>query len=468
MNLSLCLIAKDENSYLKEWLDFHILLGVEHFWIYDNDSASPISDAIQNYIQDGWVTVNQIHGKGMQLFAYDHCIQTYGNFSKWIGFIDTDEFIVLKNGNNLQEFLKTYDQYAGLAISSLFFGAGGNESRPECGQIAGYQIRSHEDLSTNWLIKSIVQPEKVIFPISPHSFMFSEGNFCVNELEYRVDTQSFPCSVTKIQLNHYYTRSAQEWKEKINRGRGDMGDPYSDQRWKNANDHSKVDDKTALKLAIRLASLPPALARNLSALSDTRSSILLGALSKSASAIKAPTCLAQSVEVVEKRQALSDYVQDLLNGMEYLKNGRFSEARVLYSQMLRQYPFDLIQYTYLATACINMRDFPATWEALAQAWRISPKNWTILLCMVDYFYAIGNFEQVEKCSLLLQDFGNLELTGVAVLALSQWKMGKQKEARETARLLIPQLSPELIASHIWFQELVNIIMPKGTGSDAKE
>ena len=30
----------------------------------------------------------------MQLFAYDHCLQTYGQESKWIGFIDTDEFIV--------------------------------------------------------------------------------------------------------------------------------------------------------------------------------------------------------------------------------------------------------------------------------------------------------------------------------------------------------------------------------------
>ena len=75
MYLSLCLIAKDENTYLKEWLDYHILLGVEHFWIYDNDSTIPLAKSIQAYIEKGWVTVNTIHGKGMQLYAYDHCLQ---------------------------------------------------------------------------------------------------------------------------------------------------------------------------------------------------------------------------------------------------------------------------------------------------------------------------------------------------------------------------------------------------------
>jgi len=30
--LSLCLICKDENDYLAEWLDHHILAGVDRFY----------------------------------------------------------------------------------------------------------------------------------------------------------------------------------------------------------------------------------------------------------------------------------------------------------------------------------------------------------------------------------------------------------------------------------------------------
>ncbi|HEX7557174.1 MAG TPA: glycosyltransferase family 92 protein [Leptolinea sp.] len=460
MYLSLCLIAKDENSYLKEWLDFHILLGVEHFWIYDNDSEIPLEQTIQPYIQKGWVTINHIQGKGMQLYAYDHCIQTYGTLTRWIGFIDTDEFIIPRTGENLPNFLANYEKFGGLALSSLFFGAGGNQIRPMCGQIAGYQIRVPEDLSTNRLIKSIIQPDKVLFPISPHSFMYSEGNYCVNEVGNRVDTQFFPCSVTKIQLNHYYTRSAQEWKEKISRGRGDMGDPYSDKRWENANIHSKVIDDSAIKLTLKFLSLPRAIERNLTALTDSHSSKFLDELSTAAETKNPAMCTAKSYGSIEKRDELSKLIQDFLDGMDFIETRQFQEARNLYSKMLQQFPFDLTQYTNLATACIQLRDFPTAWEALSQAWQMSPKNWTVLLCMVDYFYAIGNFEQVEKCSFLLQGFGNLEPIGVAVLALAQWKMGKHSEAFNSARLLLPQLTPELAASHVWFQEMLEIMKPQ--------
>jgi hypothetical protein len=461
MYLSLCLIAKDENTYLKEWLDFHILLGVEHFWIYDNDSVNPLAESISSYIQNGWVTVNTIHGKGMQLYAYDHCVQTYGRFSRWIGFIDTDEFIVPKDVHNLPRLLADFEDYGGLALSSLFFGSGGNLKRPQCGQVPGYLYRTPEELSKNRMVKSIIQPERVLFPISPHSFMFREGYFCVNEQKNRVDTQFFPCSVKKVQLNHYYTRSAEEWKEKINRGRGDMGDPYSDQRWTNIVDNSKVLDDTALRMIIDHLGLPPAKAKNLAFFCDANSSRFLELLSVAASREKSFFCNAPGSLTIEDRPEMVNLIKDLLDGMDYMGSNRFLEARQLYARLLSNYPFDLTQYGNLASACIQLRDFPAAWELLAQAWRMSPKNWTILACMVDYFYAIGNYEQAEKCSFLLQEYGNLEPVGVAALALSQWKMGKKAVAMETARLLLPQLTPELAASHVFFQELHDIMKSQG-------
>lgn len=37
--LAVCAIFKDEAAYLREWLDFHLLMGVEHFYLYDNGSS---------------------------------------------------------------------------------------------------------------------------------------------------------------------------------------------------------------------------------------------------------------------------------------------------------------------------------------------------------------------------------------------------------------------------------------------
>ena len=44
--LSLCLICKDENDYLAEWLDYHILMGVERFYIYDNESQVSLRETL--------------------------------------------------------------------------------------------------------------------------------------------------------------------------------------------------------------------------------------------------------------------------------------------------------------------------------------------------------------------------------------------------------------------------------------
>ncbi len=36
--LSVVCIAKDEARYIKEWVDFHLLIGIDRIYVYDNDS----------------------------------------------------------------------------------------------------------------------------------------------------------------------------------------------------------------------------------------------------------------------------------------------------------------------------------------------------------------------------------------------------------------------------------------------
>ena len=46
--LSLCCIIKDER-YLEEFIIYYNLLGVEHFYIYDNESNYKISERLNHY-----------------------------------------------------------------------------------------------------------------------------------------------------------------------------------------------------------------------------------------------------------------------------------------------------------------------------------------------------------------------------------------------------------------------------------
>ena len=221
--LSLCIICKDENEYLAEWLDYHILAGVERFYIYDNESRISLRETLDSYVEKGWAVVVDIAGKGVQLHAYDHCLQTFGPQTRWLGFIDTDEFLVPKTTPDLKELLKTFEDHAGLAVSSLFFGSNGHTQRPTAGQIASYTRRTHATFQGNVLIKSIVQPQFVLQPTSPHDFAFVENAVCVNEDRQVVDGMKSPNHSQHIHLNHYFCRSESEIALKMARGRGDTG-----------------------------------------------------------------------------------------------------------------------------------------------------------------------------------------------------------------------------------------------------
>ena len=49
-DLAVVAIMKCEGHYVKEWLDYHLLAGVDHFFIYDNDSPDNQREVVQPYV----------------------------------------------------------------------------------------------------------------------------------------------------------------------------------------------------------------------------------------------------------------------------------------------------------------------------------------------------------------------------------------------------------------------------------
>ena len=47
-NVGICTIAKNENTYIDEWVRYHIHLGFDHIWLYgNNDTEAPfVGDCI--------------------------------------------------------------------------------------------------------------------------------------------------------------------------------------------------------------------------------------------------------------------------------------------------------------------------------------------------------------------------------------------------------------------------------------
>lgn len=49
MKTAICTCIKDEQAYLKEWLDYHLSLGFDHIYLYEDDGSKPHNDIVKDY-----------------------------------------------------------------------------------------------------------------------------------------------------------------------------------------------------------------------------------------------------------------------------------------------------------------------------------------------------------------------------------------------------------------------------------
>ena len=123
--IAICGIFKNEAPFLKEWIEFHEMIGVEHFYLYNNNSEDGFMQVLQPYIVRGLVTLTDWPYDQAQIKAYKHFYETYRNETQWVSFLDIDEFICLRYHTNLLDWLYTMDKFPALVIYWRMFGTSG-------------------------------------------------------------------------------------------------------------------------------------------------------------------------------------------------------------------------------------------------------------------------------------------------------------------------------------------------------
>lgn len=222
--LSICCIAKDEHAYIREWVDHHLAVGAEKIIIFDNDSTPPLRNSLREHIVHGLVDLYEISGKEQQMVAYGCCLREYEEKSKWIAFIDADEFLIPKKHKDVRMLLAEYEDFGGLGVHWVEFGSSGHLKRPSGSQLSSFVHRFPLEYRKNMHFKSIVQPSRVMGPCDPHKFIFREPWHCVDENFYPIAESQGPFTASRVQLNHYYYRSQQDYCHKLDRGRADRID----------------------------------------------------------------------------------------------------------------------------------------------------------------------------------------------------------------------------------------------------
>ena len=227
-DLAVCTIVKDEAPYIKEWLDYHLMVGVKRFYIYDNESFDNLKQVLLPYIRQGVVIYQYYPGEAMQLNCYRDCLKQYGDKNEWIAFIDADEFIIPMENATIPEFLADYKAYPAVGVNWVSYDSNGHKEKPKGGVLENYtRVHYDENLVPFHLIKSIVRPQEVSKVINPHFFLYKGDKLAVNENKEEIGgdlserAYISPFSTNKIRINHYYCKSHAEAEAKVLRGSSD-------------------------------------------------------------------------------------------------------------------------------------------------------------------------------------------------------------------------------------------------------
>ena len=214
--LAIGAIMKDEGPYLKEWLDFHILVGVTKFYLYDNGSTDNTTEILKPYIKHGIVEYHYFPGQRMQLPAYLDIINNHSNDTRWLALIDLDEFLVPVNHETIPEFLHTLPQgFAQLIVTWVIYGSSGHKTKPNGLLIENYKQRAKNTFG----IKSIVNPRLLVEYRCVHQNMVAGWTIDNNGKKLgRTHQSTNPPAYNNLRLNHYYTKSYEEYVAKSKRG----------------------------------------------------------------------------------------------------------------------------------------------------------------------------------------------------------------------------------------------------------
>lgn len=230
--VTLCAIFKDEGKYLKEWIEYHRLIGVDHIYLYNNNSTDNYDDVLETYIEEGYVSLFDWSYEYAQMKAYKNCYEQFHNEAHWIGYIDIDEFVNLQKDDDIKILLSHYNAFPSLYLCWRMFGTSGFLKENNDLVIERYTSCWSNLCNTG---KSFINTEFNNFKFrSPHYFAsffrichkisiplfgvcdnycFSYGNDIFFEWFYRFHH-------SRVYINHYWSKSY-EWYVYKDYHRGD-------------------------------------------------------------------------------------------------------------------------------------------------------------------------------------------------------------------------------------------------------
>jgi hypothetical protein len=217
--LTVFAILKNETPYLAEWLEYHLLVGVDRFWLINNDSQDNPVDVLQPYISAGVVHYDSMGGRGKQLRIYNSLLPMLRNETFWLAVIDIDEFLVPLVSRSVPAILRELECFPGIAVNWVVYGTNGKLVKEPGLVIERFRNHTSWDHHANLHTKAIANPRRTK-GLWIHDHIYFDDGRSHDVFGRRNDRFMFhrPPVHAILWINHYWAKSVEEFRAKRLRG----------------------------------------------------------------------------------------------------------------------------------------------------------------------------------------------------------------------------------------------------------
>lgn len=224
----LVLIVKNEENDILEWICHHSLIGFQKIVIYDNESTDKTADVIKEasqYFPVEYVLwkddMYPVIGLNKQGAAYTHAIEQYRNSTKWMCFLDGDEFLIPPENKKLDALLEQMSSYRSFALNWIIYGSSNLENTQGRLILEAFVLRAEYDFHPNHHVKMFFKPRFAKKVYNPHFIDVGEEAVNLNKEVIQWSTKGIVKKGTIVQsewrLHHYIIRSQEHWKRRVAR-----------------------------------------------------------------------------------------------------------------------------------------------------------------------------------------------------------------------------------------------------------
>jgi hypothetical protein len=157
---AICTIIRGENRYLEEWTLYHLALGFERIYIYDNSDTSSAERWLRKEQANNTIIQNGVHvhifkskNKRRQPKAFRDCTQRFGKNHTWVGYYDPDEFLVLKKHDHVVDLLTHHCGNGSLGINWVIFGTSNQTEYDDAPVTKRFQYHTGVDKHVKTIVK---------------------------------------------------------------------------------------------------------------------------------------------------------------------------------------------------------------------------------------------------------------------------------------------------------------------------